>query len=237
MSRFKPLVLVLVAVFALGAVVAASASARGTDTPEITPIGSFTDNLAPGTTAALVGKGIFRAVSEVVCTSAPSTGSFQTSLLGAFKVLFRGCLVSEVLLLLCKGSTATEASAIETTGTFHLRYLNSAKKVAVIAYLIVPVKFTCVNGETKVEIETRGCAAGEVGPINTEIRLPNFLQNTLKKVARTTRNEITKIENEAGNGEETCALESKEGTKSFESAAETITDNIYPLTATSEIIT
>jgi hypothetical protein len=228
---------VLLAVFVLGAVVAASAFARGTDTPEITPIGSFTDNLAPGTKVSLIGKGIFKAASEVVCTSVPSTGSFKTSLLGSFKALIRGCLVSEVLLLLCKGSTATEESAIETTGTFHLRYLNSAKKVAVIAYLIVPVKFTCVNGSTKLEIELRGCAAGEVGPINTEIRLPNFLQNTLKKVASTTRNEITKIENEAGNGEETCAFESREGTKSFESAALTMTDNIYALTATSEIIT
>jgi hypothetical protein len=238
MRRFRPLVLVLFAVFALGAVVAASAfAARGEKTPEIRPIGLFTDNSAPGTEPALIGKGIFKSTSEVICKDAPSTGGFQTSLLGTFKVLFLGCLVSEVLLLLCTGLSATQTSAIETVGTFHLRYLNSEKKVAVIAYLIQPVHFTCVNGSTKILIEVRGCAAGPVGPINTVVRLPNFLQNTLKKVTGTQRNEVTRIENEAGNNEETCELESHEGTGSYAVSAETITDNIYPLSEEAEIIT
>jgi hypothetical protein len=238
MGRFKPLVLVLFAVFALGAVVAGSAFARGTDTPEINPIGLFTDEIAPGSEQpVLVGKGIFKAVGEVKCKDAPSTGGFQTSLLGTFDVLFLGCLVSEVVLLLCTGLNDTQESSILVLGTFHLRYLNSEKKTAVIAYLIIPVHFTCVNGSTKILVEVKGCAAGEVGPINKTIVLPEFFQNTLKKVAGTTRNTITRIENEAGNGEEECALESHEGTGAYASAAETLVDNIYPLTTTSEIIT
>jgi hypothetical protein len=237
MRRFKPLILVLFAVFAVGAVVTASAfAARGEKTPEINPIGLFTDQ-SVGVEPALIGKGIFKGTSEVKCKDAPSTGGFQTSLLGTFKVLFLGCLVSEVLLLLCTGLSATQTSAIETTGTFHLRYLNSEKKKAVIAYLIIPVHFTCASGETKVLIEVKGCAAGEVGPTGTPIKLPSFFQNTLKKVAGTTRNAITKIENEAGTGEETCALESHEGTGAYASSAEEITDDIYPNSTESEIIT
>jgi hypothetical protein len=238
MGRFKPLVLALFAVFALGAVVAGSAfAARGEKTPEINPIGLFTDEIAPGTTPALIGKGIFKATGEVKCKDAPSTGGFQTSLLGTFDVLFLGCLVSEVILLLCTGLNDTQESSILVLGTFHLRYLNSEKKKAVIAYLIIPVHFTCVNGSTKVLVEVKGCAAGEVGPINKTIALPEFFQNTLKKVAGTTRNEITRIENEAGNGEETCTLESHEGTGAYAASAEALVDNIYPLTTTSEIIT
>jgi hypothetical protein len=50
-------------------------------------------------------------------------------------------------------------------------------------------------------------------------------------------NTITMIENEDGNGEEKCVLEAREGARAFEQAAEVITERIYPLTATSEIIT
>jgi hypothetical protein len=229
---------VLLAICTLGAVVAASAfAARGEKTPEINPIGLFTDETAPGTEPAVIGKGIFKGVGEVKCKDVLSTGGFQTSLLGTFDRLWVGCLVSEVLLLLCTGLNATEESSVLVLGTFHLRYLNSEKKKAVMAYLLIPVHFTCVNGSTKILLEVKGCLAGEIGPINTVIELPKFYQNTFKKVSGTTRNEITRIENEAGNGEEECALESHEGTGAYASFAVTMTDNIYPSTTTSEIIT
>jgi hypothetical protein len=234
MRRFKPLVLVLFAVFAVGAVVAASAfAARGEKTPEISPIGLFTDQVLGE--PELVGKGIFSAEAAVKCKDALSTGGFQTSLLGTFDILFLGCLVKEVILLLCTGLNDTQESSILVLGTFHLRYLNKEKKAAVIAYLIIPVHFTCKSGETKVLIEVKGCAAGEIGPTNTPIKLPNFYQTTLKRVK--TANTITRIENEAGNGEETCALESHEGTGAYAQSAEALVDDIYPLNATSEIIT
>jgi hypothetical protein len=234
MRRLKPLVLVLFAVFAVGAVMAASAFAKAT--PEITPIGLFTDNTAPGTEPALVGKGIFKKEAAVVCKDAPSTGGFQTSHLGTFDVLFLGCLVDEIELLLCTGLNDTQKSSILVLGTFHLRYQGPPHTTAVIAYLIIPVHFSCVGSLTTILIEVRGCAAGPVGPTNTEIKLPSFYQNTLKKVASAPENEPSVIENEAGTGTERCALESHEGTGAYSSSAETLVDNIYPLTATSEII-
>jgi len=241
MRRFKPLIVAVFAVFALGAVVAASAfAARGEKTPEINPIGSFTDATATGTTPKFIGKGLL-GTSEIECfKGAESTGGFQTSLLGTFDILFKECLVDEPIvgLLLCTGSNDTaNSSSILVLGTFHLRYLSSAKTKAALLYLVIPVKFTCVKESTTAEIEVKGCAGGEIGPINTVITLPRFFQNTLKKVSGTTRNEITKFENEAGTGEESCELEANENKGTFTESAEEATGNIYPTSATSEIIT
>jgi hypothetical protein len=234
MRRKRSFGLALLAIFVLGAVVAASAfAARGEKTPEISPIGLFTDQVVGE--PELVGKGIFSAEAGLRCKDALSTGGFQTSLLGTFDILFLGCLIKEVILLLCTGLTATQESTELWAGTFHLRYLNREKKTAVIVYLFIPVHFTCKSGETKILIELKGCLAGEIGPINTKIELPQFYQNTFKRVR--TLNTITKIENEAGNGEETCALESHEGTGAYAAAALTMVEDIYPLTKTSEIIT
>jgi hypothetical protein len=223
---------VLLAVFVLGAVVAASAFAKAT--PEITPIGLFTDNSAPGTEPALVGADIFKGEAAEKCKTAPSTGGFKTSLLGTFDILFLGCLVDEVELLLCTGLSDAQKSSILLLGTFHLRYLGNPKTTAVIAYLFIPVHFSCVGSLATELFELRGCAAGTIGPINTDIILPSFYQSTLKTVKTT--NAISVIENEAGTGTERCALESHEGTGAYASAALEMTDNIYPLTAKSEII-
>jgi hypothetical protein len=223
---------VLLAAFVLGAVVAASAFAKAT--PEITPIGSFTDHTAPGTQPAVVGAGIFKGEAAVTCEDVSSTGGFQTSLLGTFDWLFLGCLVDEVELLLCTGLNDTQKSSVLVLGTFHLRYLGNPKTTAVIAYLQIPVHFSCVGSLATILIEVRGCVAGTIGPTNQSIKLPSFYQSTFKRVK--TANAITVIENEAGTGTERCALESHEGTGAYAAFALEMTDNIYPLTATSEII-
>jgi hypothetical protein len=202
-------------------------------TPSISPIGSFSDK--SGATK-LIGKSVFGGKSEVTCSSSTSTGGSKTALLGTFDMLFSTCLVNEIELLLCTGLSSTQTSSILVLGTFHLRYLGPPKKTAVIAYLIIPVHFSCVGSLATILIEVRGCAAGQITPTNTPVKLPSFYTNTLKRNGTTTENEITVIENEAGTGTERCALESHEGTGAYASSAETITDDIYPLTATSEIV-
>jgi hypothetical protein len=201
-------------------------------TPSISPIGSFSDK--SGATK-LIGKSVFGGRSEVTCSSSTSTGGLKTALLGTFDMLFSTCLVNEIELLLCTGLSSTQTSSILVLGTFHLRYLGPPKKTAVIAYLIIPVHFSCVGSLVTVLIEVRGCAAGQIGPVNIKVKSSEHFVATLKKVSGTTRNEITKIMNEAGTAEETCALESKEGTGAFESSAEEMTDEITP-NAESEII-
>jgi hypothetical protein len=125
-------------------------------------------------------------------------------------------------------------SSILLLGTFHLRYREPAHNQAVIAYLLKPVHFTCVNGTTEVLLEVTGCLAGKIGPTNMAIKLPQYFVTTL--AATGVENEITKIENEAGNTEETCQLSAKEGTGAASSFAIAQTDHIFPLVATAEIM-
>jgi hypothetical protein len=233
MRWLKLLGIATVSALALTATTMGSASARVT--PGLLPErGAFTDE-AVGT-PKFVGKGIL-GESTIECAHAPSLGSFITSLLGTFDILFTGCLVDEIILLLCTGLMDTAgSSSILLLGTFHLRYREPAHNQAVIAYLLKPVHFTCVNGTTEVLLEKLGCLVGTIGPTNVAVKLPQYFVMTLGRSSVATRNEITKIENEAGNGEETCQLLAKEGTGAATIASETMTDRIFPLVAEAEIM-
>src|ERR1700678_3507052 len=81
-------------------------SALAKPTPEIRPIGPFTDKSG---IAHLKGKGLF-GEANITCATSTSIGSFITSLLGTFALLFNGCLVSEIILLLCTGLEDTVTS-------------------------------------------------------------------------------------------------------------------------------
>src|SRR5580693_4368417 len=142
MSQPKSFVIVVLAVFALGAVAAGSAfAARGEKTPEMNPIGSFTDQTVG--TNEFVGKGLL-GEEKVKCPDALSTGGFQASLLGTFDILFSGCSFEELAkVFTCAGLNDTSSSSVLWLGTFHLRYQGSAKTTAVLAYLIIPVHLTC----------------------------------------------------------------------------------------------
>jgi hypothetical protein len=202
-------------------------------TPEIRPVLAFTDRSGE---AKLTGRSLLGA-STVKCASSRSSGAFSNSLLGSFDMLFKGCLVEELsLLLLCTGLEDTESSSILALGTFHLRYRKGATGAAVTAYLIKPVHFTCVTGSTSVLVEWKGCVAGAVGPLNRVVKSPEHFTVSLKKsVSSSTLQEITKIENETGTGEEACKSEAKEGTGALESAAVELVDEIYPVSTEAEI--
>jgi hypothetical protein len=237
MKQFRPLGLVLLVVFAFGAVVAASASARKA-TPEILPIAGFTDKSGP---SALASPGLFGSTNTVACAKSVSTGAFQTSLLGTFDVLFEKCLLSSILgLFLCTGLGDTaNSSSILVLGTFHLRYreLGTSAKT-VVAFLIKVVHFACVRGEETRLVLVRGCAAGEITPVNTPIKLPTpFVMKMTKEAAHESHNEITKIASETGTTLETCKLESSEdpGT-TWEQSAEATEDEIFPKSSPAEIM-
>jgi len=235
MRQFRPLAFVLLVVFAFGAVVAASASARKA-TPEVTPVAGFTDKSGASNFA---GAGVF-GTNTVACASSTSIGTYQTTHLGTFKVLFEKCLLNKLGLFLCTGLNTGEAtSSIVTTGTFHLRYREEGNGTkSVIAFLIKVVHFTCVKEATKILVEVRGCAAGEITPVNTEVKVGEHYTMDMKKSATATRNEITRIENEAGTGLETCQLETHEegGAAGFQQSAEETKDEIFPLVVPTTIV-
>ncbi len=236
MRRFRPLVVVLLGVFVFGGVVAVGASARKA-TPEILPVGGFTDKSGE---VKYAGKGLF-GTSNIKCASSTSRDGFTNSLLGTFDLLIEKCLVSEAgSLLLCTGLGDTAgSSSILVLGTFHLRYRETGTSTkSVLAYLLTPVHYTCV-GIIEALIEWRGCLAGEVTPVNTSITLtgsPNHFTLSLKKTSTATRNEITKIANEAGTALETCSLEAKQGTGPFEQLAVEAADEMFPTSTTAEIM-
>jgi len=236
MKLFRPLGLVLLVVFAFGAVVAASASAR-LATPGILPIAGFTDKSGP---SALASPGLFGSTNTVACASSVSTGAFQTSLLGTFDVLFQKCLLSTILgLFLCTGLGDTaNSSSILVLGTFHLRYRELTGTKTVVAFLIKVVHFACVRSTETRLILVRGCAAGEITPVNKSIALPTpFVMNMTKVSKEESHNTITKIADETGTTLTTCILESSEdpGT-TWEQSAEATEDEIFPKSATAEIM-
>jgi hypothetical protein len=238
MKQFRPLIVALLAVFALGAVMAAGASARKA-TPEILPVGGFTDKSGE---TQFAGKGII-GTSVIKCATSTSHGGFTNSLLGTFDNLYEKCLVKEPIvgLLLCTGLGDTaNSSSILALGTFHLRYKETGTTTnSVAAFLIVPVHFTCVGGGMEVLVEVRGCVASEITPVNTSITLtgsPNHYTLPMKKSSEATRNEITKIASETGTTLETCALEAKQGSAAFSQSAQEQSDEIFPTSTTSEIM-
>src|ERR1700692_1958290 len=236
MKQFRPLGLVLLVVFAFGAVVAASASARKA-TPEILPIAGFTDKSGEST---LASPGLFLTTNTVKCTNSVSTGAFQTSLLGTFDVLFEKCLLNSALgLFLCTGLGDTaNSSSILVLGTFHLRYRELTGTKTVVAFLIKVVHFKCIRSTEEKLILVRGGAAGEITPVNKSIALPTpFVMEMSKASGRPEHNEITKIASETGTTLETCILESSEdpGT-TWEQSSEETKDEIFPKSATAEIM-
>ena len=216
------MIFVLLVVLAFGAVVAASASARKA-TPGIFPSNVlFTSTSGP---SSFGGSGILSS-AEVKCTKDEDTGGFLTSLTGTFDVLFLGCLLKILsALFLCTGSNDKVTSSILVLGSFRLRYREPTGTKAVVAFLITPVKFTCKEGTTEKAIEVKGCGAGEITPLNTKVKTSEHFTMNMTKAAAT-RNEITKIENEAGTGTETCQLEANESGGTFKEAAEETSDEI-----------
>jgi len=229
MRQFKPLVVALFVVFAFGVVVVAGASARPR-TPSILPIGLFTDK-SLGT--EFTGRGVF-GESRIICASSTSTGGYKTSLLGTFNETFEGCLVNELILLLCTGLDRNTTNNITVLGTFHLRWRDSTGTRTVVAFLIIPVHFECRNGSTEALVEVVGCAAGEITPVGKRITLPTpYIVNL---AATRTINEITSIRSEEDTGFEECKLLSRQGTAAFGQGAEVVKDEIFPNTTTSEIM-
>ena len=231
MGRFRPLFLVLLAAFALGAVAATGASARKA-TPGINPSNVlFT---AKGGVSLFAASGLLSG-AEIRCASNMATGGFTTSLSGTFDVLILGCLVKIVsALFLCTGSNNRVTSSILALGTLHLRYREATGTKSVVAFLLIPVKFVCEEGSTERAYEVDGCVAGEITPVNQNVRTGEHFTLLMTKAA-TTRDEITKIENEAGDGEETCRLQASENGGAFAEAARAITYEIGGDVSSAEI--
>jgi hypothetical protein len=204
MQRLKLLVAALMAVFALGAMVSATASAE--ELPNFLPLGTEANPVigigksGAGTLETVGGK-------TVKCTSSTSTGEATGPKLGRFDILLLGCESSGIK---CTGLKDTTAGSVLVKGTFHIRRLLTEVKHVYIAFLIEHVHFSCL-----ILILVLGCKAGL-------LLSPNVLSSTLilhlKQKAGV--QEPTEIASESGSTDEKCTLSIKIGAGAEEQAGE-----------------
>jgi hypothetical protein len=222
MRKLRMLGVVLVALFVVGAVAAATSSAV---LPISLPLATsanpvkFTDKSGAGTFRTLGG-------TVITGTSDESTGEYLSTALGEFDILFLGVTSSG---LSCTGLSDTVTGSILVLGTFHLVYLLwlTAKHVGV-AFLLNEVHFTCGG---LVLARVRGCLIGLILPVNTPVATTGHYTVTLKQSTATSGDqEYTTYLNEENNGSVKCLLESSTGTGAFESAAEETVEEIEKLT-------
>jgi hypothetical protein len=197
MQRLKLLVAALMAVFALGAMVSATASAE--ELPNFLPLGTaanpvtFTDKSGKGTIETVGGK-------TISCTSDTSTGEVTGPRLGKFDVLFLGCESSGIK---CTGLKDTTTGSVLLKGTFHIRTLLTEKKHVYIVLLLEHVHMSCL-----VLVLLLGCMAGL-------LLSPNVLSSTLTIHFKQTKGvqDVTEVASEgSGSTDEKCTLSTKIGT-------------------------
>jgi hypothetical protein len=209
----------LVALFVVGAVAAAAASAV---LPISLPLATsanpvkFTDKSGAATFRTLAG-------TTITATSDESTGEYLSTALGEFDILILGLTSSG---LSCTGLPDTVTGSILMLGTFHLVYLLwlTAKHVGV-AFLLNEVHVTC--GGLVLE-RLRGCMLGLLLPVNTPVATTGHYTATLRQTGGD--QEYTTYLNEENNGSVKCLLESSTGTGAFESSALETAEEIEKLT-------
>jgi hypothetical protein len=146
MQRLKILGVALMAVFALGAFVSATASAQVVILPEAAE--AYKGESGKGTLEVLKG------AAKIECTKDKSEGSFEKEKpLGPFHIDFEGCKAASI-------STCTglgEASGvILTLGTAHLVFdkLGTGEALGVgVLFLVEPTHFKCSIVETLLVVE------------------------------------------------------------------------------------
>jgi hypothetical protein len=164
MQRFRILGVALMAVFALSAVVSATASAEVVMLPEITTTEKWTGESGKGSLEVLKGAAV------IECKKDKSEGTFEPKKpLGSFHIDFEGCKAS---IATCTGLGEPVAGTILTLGTFHLVYdtLGSVLSEAGVGvlFLVLPTHFECTITNTLLVVE--GEVLCLIKPVNTEVK-------------------------------------------------------------------
>ena len=160
MQRFRIIGLAILAIFAIGAVASATASAEEL---RLLPLGTATNpvkfNVSSG--AGKLGS----AVAEVKCKKDTGTGETTSARLGKFRVTFEECKSTATGEPACRGLSDLPGN-ITAEGEFHLRRLlgtEAEQKHIVVFFLLKEVHFSC----SIVLVKVTGCVAGLIKPINT----------------------------------------------------------------------
>lgn len=218
MKRIRLLGVALMAVFALGVIAAASASAQEPTKvlPEPTEAKPLmgTSKSGPGTLLT-VGK------NEVTCKKDTDTFSATTPNLGTFHATFEEC--KTVVLgqkLTCTG-VGDKEGLILLLGTVHYWLaLLSAKLVAALVFLFEEFHFTCKNALAKALVLVKGCAAALAEP--TE-KLTKVTKDIFKE-EKSGVPDIKEVLPSEAKSEIKCITETNVNETKFEESAQTGTD-------------
>jgi hypothetical protein len=194
MRRIRLMGLALIAVLALGALVATAAMA---EKPEFSPSekNAFT---AAGGKAKFEQKGGLAAVTAEKSTG---TGEVTNAKEGTFDELYVNAQAP--LSGFCTGLTDTLVGSILAKGAFKLGYLDAAKtKVGVAFKLAAPIHYECEKTILLVTVE--GAAIGQITPLNTSTKEFTVVLTQAKGV-----NTLTKILNATNTAFEEFILKSE----------------------------
>ena len=184
MKRIRSLGIVFMAVFVLGAIAAATASAA-----EVTKILPEPTKAKPLKVTSK-GSGTLLTVggSQIMCTKIKGTGEFTTPNLGTFHAEFEGCKAKIITESISCSGAGDKKEVILLLGTVHYvlallmegkpKEEKTPKLVAALAFLFEEFHFTCEALGVKDLIRVKGCAAANVEP--TE-KLTNKTKDVFKE--------------------------------------------------------
>ena len=158
MQRFRIIGMAILAIFAIGAVAAATASAEEL---RLLPLGTTANPVKFNVSSA--GGELGSEVAKITCVKDKGTGETTSARLGKFRVTFEECknVASGAA---CRGLSDLPGN-ITAEGEFHLRRLlgtEAEQKHIVVFFLLKEVHFSC----SIVLVKVTGCVAGLIEPIN-----------------------------------------------------------------------
>jgi hypothetical protein len=159
MHRIRLMGLALIAVLALGALVATAAMA---EKPEFSPAEKNVFTTSGGAAKFEQKEGI----AAVSATKSKGSGEITNAKEGTFSETFEGATAP--LSGKCTGLSDLTAGNITTKGTFKIGYLDTAKTKVGVGFTIGATHFECEKTITLVTVE--GSAVGLITPINTKTK-------------------------------------------------------------------
>jgi hypothetical protein len=193
MRRIQLTGVALVAVLALGALVATAAMA---EKPEFSPSEKNAFTTSGGAAKFEQKEGI----AAISATKSTGTGEVANAKEGTFSETFED--VTAPLSGKCTGLSDKTVGNVTSSGSFKIGYLDAAKTKVGIALKINAEHFECEKTVTLVTVE--GAVVGLLTPTNTKTKTFGIALKQSKGI-----NEFTQILNAGNNGFETFVLKSE----------------------------
>jgi len=221
MQRIRLLGVTLIAIFTVGVLTAASASA--TEPTKILPEPTATSPLT-GTSKSGPGTLLTVAGHEVTCKKDTDTFSFTTPNEGTFPATFEECkTVVAGVTLTCTGESDTEGKILLLgTGDYllALRMVGTSETettlVAALVFKFTEFSFTCKTGIISAVVKVRGCAAALAEPVE---KLAEVTKDVFEEF-KSGESRILQILPKEATKEENCLTETSLSGGAFELSAQ-----------------